>query len=57
MAVIMEGLKKAKKVMNNEEFEKKVLKMVKHHLRTALSSIYLIKMSERKLIEMDLDKN
>lgn len=45
MALIIEGLKKAKVAMNNEDFEKKVVKMVKHHLRTVLSSIYLIKLS------------
>jgi hypothetical protein len=27
--------------------------MVKHHLRTVLSSIYLIKLSERKMMEFD----
>lgn len=53
MALIIEGLKKAKKVLNDEEFERKVVRMVKHHLRTVLSSIYLIKMSERKMMDFD----
>lgn len=50
MALIIEGLKKAKKVLNDEDFDKKVVRMVKHHLRTVLSSIYLIKLSERKMM-------
>lgn len=53
MALIMEGLRKARKALTDEEFEKKVVRMVKHHLRTVLSSIYLIKLSERKMLEYD----
>lgn len=53
MALIMEGLRKAKAALTPEDFDKKVVRTVKHHLRTALSSIYLIKMSERRMLEFD----
>lgn len=57
MAVIIEGLRKARKTMSDEEFDKKALRMARQHLRTVLSSIYLIKMSERKLLEMEWEKS
>ena len=49
MEVIVLGLRKAKSNLHDEEFSK-VVKMVKHYLRSVLSSIYLIKMSERRMM-------
>ena len=50
MEIIVTGLKKAKTNLPEDDFNK-VVKMVKQYLRAVLSSIYLIKMSERKMME------
>ncbi len=46
-----EAVKKAKKSLREQEFTE-AIKMIKHYLRSVLGSIYLIKMSERRIIEL-----
>jgi hypothetical protein len=50
MELINEALIKAKKTLTDGEFSN-VIKMVKYYLRSVLSSIYLIKISERRMME------
>jgi hypothetical protein len=51
MLILCEAVKKAKKSLREQEFTE-AIKMIKHYLRSVLGSIYLIKMSERRIIEL-----
>ena len=52
MTLIQSALKKAKQSLPGAAFDQ-VLKMVKYYLRSALGSIYLIKISERRVMEFE----
>jgi len=58
MHFIIEALTKAKKALGESEFAN-LNKIIKFYLRSTLSSIYLIKISEHKMLEVEekLNKN
>ncbi len=51
MLILCEAVKKAKKTLRESMFNE-AIKMIKYFLRSALGSIYLIKMSERRIMEV-----
>lgn len=51
MTILSEAVKKAKKTLSLSQFNE-TIKMIKYFLRNTLGSIYLIKMSERRIIEV-----
>lgn len=46
------GLSKARKVHSGKDYQRVVI-LTKNQLRSTLTSIYLIKMSEKRLIEIE----
>ena len=58
MQFITEALTKARKTLGESEFTN-LNKIIKFYLRSTLSSIYLIKISEHKMLEVEekLNKN
>lgn len=52
MLLINEALSKAKKTCTDSDFNA-LIRTLKYYLRSTLSSIYLIKLSERKMMEFE----
>jgi hypothetical protein len=52
MQIIYDAITKAHKSLNHDEFAR-FIKTLKYYLRSTLGTIYLIKISEQKMLEIE----
>ena len=52
MKVIEQGLSKGKRELSDKDYQR-IVKVVRQYLREVLASVYLIKLSDRKVLEIE----